>query len=175
MATEERGGESTVDGRALLADLFETHHDRVHRFVLARSGSVAMAEDVTGDTFADAARLCAAGRGTEVTEAWLITVARRRLADRWRSRFRQRRREHRLAALPRRDEPEPATADDDVLEALASLGDRQRAALTLRHLDDRSVAEVADELDLTYQATESLLARARRSFRVAYDARREDV
>ena len=55
-----------------------------------------------------------------------------------------------------------------MLSALERLPDRQRAALVLRYLDEFSVTEVADAMDLTYTAVESLLARGRRSFATAY-------
>ena len=60
-------------------------------------------------------------------------------------------------------------ADLRVLAALECLSERQRAALTMRHLDEKSVSEIADVLGTTYEATESLLARARRAFRTAYE------
>jgi RNA polymerase sigma-70 factor (ECF subfamily) len=60
--------------------------------------------------------------------------------------------------------------DEMVLAALQSLPTRQRAALTLRYLDECSVAEVADTLDVSYRAAESLLSRAKVNFRSAYGA-----
>jgi RNA polymerase sigma-70 factor (ECF subfamily) len=54
-----------------------------------------------------------------------------------------------------------------VLEALAKLPDRQRAALTLCHWDERSNIEAAEILDISVGALESLLVRARRTLRVA--------
>lgn len=159
----------TADGRAILTALFEQHHDRVYRFLLARSGSAQVAEDVASDTFTDVARMCASGRGGEITEAWLMTVARRRLVDSWRGAERHRRRVQRVSQLrPKVGAAADAGHDDLVVAALQSLADRQRLALTLRYLDDLSVAEVAEHLEMTYRAAESLLARARKSFERAY-------
>jgi RNA polymerase sigma-70 factor (ECF subfamily) len=64
---------------------------------------------------------------------------------------------------------------DDHLDAvqarntLASLAPHHRAALTLRYLDDLPVPDVAELLGRTLHATEALLSRARRAFRVAYE------
>ena len=55
-----------------------------------------------------------------------------------------------------------------VLAALESLPPRQRMALTLRYLDECSVSEIADAMDVGYTTAESLLGRARRSFARAY-------
>lgn len=157
--------------RESLRTLFRTEVGNIHGFVLARTGSYAMAEDVTGEVFAEAARRFQQGRGGEVTGAWLTTVARRRLIDGYR-RQRSRRRRWELLTRERPAESEPDLDDSRILVALSSLPDRQRAALTLRYMDEFSVAEVADALELTYSATESLLARARRSFATSYGEER---
>jgi RNA polymerase sigma-70 factor (ECF subfamily) len=52
-----------------------------------------------------------------------------------------------------------------VEEALASLPDRQRTALTLFHYEGLSQVEVGKILDVSAEAVESLLARARRTLR----------
>jgi RNA polymerase sigma-70 factor (ECF subfamily) len=54
-----------------------------------------------------------------------------------------------------------------VLSALATLPERQRAALTLCHWDGRSNLEAAEILEVSVGALESLLVRARRALRVA--------
>lgn len=53
-----------------------------------------------------------------------------------------------------------------VLSALATLPERQRAALTLCHWDGRSNLEAAEILEISVGALESLLVRARRALRV---------
>jgi RNA polymerase sigma-70 factor (ECF subfamily) len=45
----------------------------------------------------------------------------------------------------------------------------QRAALTLRYLDDLPVAEVAGHLGRSLHGTETLLARARNALRRVYE------
>lgn len=54
-----------------------------------------------------------------------------------------------------------------VLAALATLPERQRAALTLCHWDGRSNLEAAEILEISVGALESLLVRARRTLRTA--------
>ncbi len=162
--------------RCDLRALYLTEVGPVYGFLLARCGDRDLAEDLTAETFANAADRFAAGRGTEVTAAWLMTVARRRLVDHWRRAASQRNRWERFGRQTLRLlEVEPSGADshdedERVLAALSALPERQRGALTMRYIDEMSVSEVADSLELTYQAAESLLARARRSFGVAYGA-----
>ncbi len=172
----DRGGEAAIAiGRPVttgltLAAVFEANVDSVFGYVLARCGSRQMAEDVASDTFVEAARAFQSGRGHEVERGWLFHVARLRLIDYWRRDERQRKRIERLTTVGLQDQVLPDGSDGDpyVLAALDSLSSRQRAVLLLRYVDDYSVSEVADAMELSYQATESLLARARRSLLAAY-------
>lgn len=165
--------------RLALAALFEAEFSRIYGFVYARCGSTTLAEDVAAETFVDAARAVNAGQGADVSRSWLFMVARRRLVDRWRSDERHRRRleKMRLLRSPEAEVIELGIGgdgsgkqidDERVLEALAALPTRQRAALTLRYLDEFSVPEIADALDVSYRAAESLLSRARAGFAKAY-------
>lgn len=152
-----------------LTALFRAEAASIFGYLLLRCGSRAVAEDLAGETFLAASRLFAAGRGNEVTPAWLQTVAHRRLVDHWRSSSARRRRTTRLLAERRPEEVPPGDPDNRVDRALTSLPERQRAVLVLRYLDEYSVSEVAAALSLSYKATESLLSRARASFTTAYE------
>lgn len=150
-----------------LTELFASEGSAIFGFLLVRCGVRATAQDLVAETFMQASERFRAGRGDEVSPAWLRTVARRRLIDHWRREERSRRRFERLRS-ERQEPAPPPDMDDSVDRALASLSGRQRAVLTLRYLDDYSIAEVADALEITYKAAESLLARAKRSFAEAY-------
>lgn len=172
----------TLRARRALQSLYRSEVGAVYGYLLARCGSRPVAEDLTAETFLNAADRFAHGHGDEVSGAWLMTVAKRRLIDHWRRAESQRERIERfgreLGLVPgRRGEPtdvtEASEAADDmrrrVLAALESLPERHRAALTLRYLDEHTVSEVADVLGIGYQAAESVLARARRGFVVAFE------
>ncbi|MFN8526367.1 MAG: sigma-70 family RNA polymerase sigma factor [Chloroflexota bacterium] len=60
-------------------------------------------------------------------------------------------------------------ARGDVLRALLSLPGAQRAALTLREYQGLSYQEIAESMETTASAVETLLVRARRGFRAAYE------
>lgn len=170
-APDALGGQSVFPRR--LEVLFDEWFVRIYQFCAARTGSVSRAEDAASETFADAARLFADGRGDEVSEAWLFTVARRRVIDQWRSAERHRQRLERVVVttpLTPAGPDDPAGLDDDerVRDALGALPERQRAAIVLRYVEEFSVAEVADALEVGYEAAESLLARGRRGFVEAY-------
>ena len=156
--------------------LFDAEFDAVFRFVLARCGDRAIADDVASDTFLAAANALVAGADQQIGRSWLLVVARRRLIDHWRKDEQERNRLKRLLELDpvRRetghsDEHPSDGSGDAVIAALESLPERQRAAITLRHLDEYSVAEIAEAMEIDYRAAESLLARGRRSFTKAWD------
>ena len=142
---------------------------RVYGYLLPRCGSVALAEDLTGETFMAAVAARQQGGPAELTVAWLIGVARHKLVDHWRREAREARQ---LRALPEEsivvDDVEARFVRARAHEVLEELGAHHRAALTLRYLDGLSVPEVAQHLDRTVHATEALLVRARNAFRVAY-------
>lgn len=164
--------------RAKLVALFDAEFDSVFRFVLARSGDRAVAEDVTAETFLAAANGLVSGSEESIGRPWLFVVARRRLIDYWRKAERERNRLARILELDpyrnecgRTDDQHTDTSADEVVTALRSLPERQRAAIALRYLDDYSVTEIADAMQIEYRAAESLLARGRKSFITAWEQR----
>ncbi len=151
-----------------LTEVFETEVEGVFGFLLRRCGNRSTAEDLTAETFADASSRFSSGRCIEVTPGWLRTVAHRRLIDHWRRGETAQRKLRSLTVLSAASSPPPEDSDDCIDRALATLPTNQRAVLTLRYIDDLSVSEVADALQLSYKATESLLSRARQSFAASY-------
>jgi RNA polymerase sigma-70 factor, ECF subfamily len=143
---------------------------QVYGYLLPRCGSVAVAEDLTAETFVAAVAAVRRGDVAEVTIAWLVAVARHKLVDYWRRLGREQRG---LAALGREraatGDPWAEVLDLDAAHAaLGHLPAPQRLALTLRYLDGLSVAEVAEHLGRSVHATETLLVRARAALRRVY-------
>jgi RNA polymerase sigma-70 factor (ECF subfamily) len=165
----ERRSEHAAD---LLA-IYDVAVDQVYRYHRARCGHRQLAEDLTAETFLAAVGQIQRGRVDEVTVAWLIGIARHKLVDHWR----------RLDRQPRRfDAPsgdlDPDVATDEwtpevlerrlVEDVMSQLGSHHREALVLRYFDGLAVPEVARTLGRTVHATETLLVRARRQFRLLY-------
>jgi len=165
-----RPGVRRDPGFALL-ELYDTALPEVYGYLLSRCGQRALAEDLTAETFL--AAVDAGQRSTapdELSIAWLIGVARHKLADHWRRSAREER-GLRVVAGELVELTDPWDEQVNVLAArdvLATLGPHHRAALTLRYLDGLPVAEVAECLDRTVHATEALLTRAKSAFRKSY-------
>ena len=144
---------------------------QVYGYLLPRCGSVALADDLTAETFTAAVAAARRGRVGEVTVAWLVGVARHKLVDHWRRAARERRG---LAAVQgaEADQDDPW---DEVLDlqaahaALQRVSGPQRVAITLRYLDGLPVPEVAEHLGRSVHATETLLVRARAALRRVYE------
>ena len=142
----------------------------VYAFILRRCGDRALAEDLTSDVILRAVKETQRVRSV-VTPAWLITVARNRLVDHWRSNARERRRLALAWSNPDADEwtDDGLPLEPEVInQAMRRLPPDHQAVLSLRYLDDLTVPEVAAALGRSVHATESLLARARRAFRTSY-------
>jgi Sigma-70, region 4 len=71
--------------------------------------------------------------------------------------------EETVAAMPVAAEEAPKL--EELLEALGRLPFNQRAALVMRELEGRSYAEIAETLELSVAAVETLIFRARRALR----------
>jgi RNA polymerase sigma-70 factor (ECF subfamily) len=143
---------------------------QVYGYLLPRCGSVAVAEDLTAETFMAAVAACRDGSIPEPTVAWLVGVARHKLVDHWRRLAREQRK---LAVVEAPDEKLDDPWDEffdaaAAHAALARLPVPQRVALTLRYLDGLPVAQVAEHLDRSVHATETLLVRAKAALRRVY-------
>ena len=153
-------GENT--GAATIGIVWTRDRQLVSRYLTRRCGDRELAEDIVAETFLHAT--IAVRKGQEVTTPWLLTVAKRRLMDHWRSKHRELRLHERIVH-EERCKPTARTIDvggGELEQALDRLSEKQRSALTLRYLRDYSVDQVAQSLGLTYPAAESLLARSRR-------------
>jgi len=157
-------------GPALLA-LYDANLPHVYGYLLSRCGGhVAVAQDLTTQTFLGAVQALRRDPAARLSGAWLTTVARNKLVDHWRRQAREER-GLRTVAAQQHSFHDPWDAELDALRAqgvLARLSAHHRMVLTLRYLDDLPVPEVAVLIDRTLHATEALLVRARSAFRRAY-------
>jgi RNA polymerase sigma factor (sigma-70 family) len=153
--------------------IYRRHVKDVYHYALALLRNPADAEDVTQTTFMNAYR--AYKRGDEILKPqnWLIKIAHNV------ARTRYARASRRVKEVPLEEHMEQlAVPEDDrpdvegVLRALGRLPFNQRAALVMRELEGRSYGEIADTLDVSVPAVETLIFRARRSLRMRASALR---
>jgi len=123
------------------------------------------AEDVTQTTFLNAYRAYGRGERPRNARAWLIAIAH----NVCRQRFRQSAR--RPSEVTFEDDiadtivDEETPTGEDIRRALSHLAFNQRAAIVMRELEGRSYSEIAEILDTSTSAVETLIFRARRALR----------
>lgn len=157
---------------------------RIYGYFYPRvGGDQSLAEDLTQDTMLSAVRSPNTPEHPEEQIRWLYGIARNRLIDHYRKRGRE---QSLLGHSLDNDDPgeQPGLPDldleslpvrEEVIAVLAALNPRHRAVIVLKYLDGLDVASVAAALFLSVSATESLLARARNSFRSSWIARNGDI
>ena len=157
------GGDARTD-RAF-ERLYRRHVREVYRYASAVLGNPADAEDVTQTAFLNAYRAFQSGTRPDEPLNWLIAITH----NVCRQRFREGSRRPREVGLDRELAFEPSAEErfqrEDILRAFSQLGLNQRAALAMRELEGRSYAEIGSVLGMTKAAVETLIFRARRSFR----------
>ena len=146
------------------------HLGRVYGFAARLLGDRAEAEDVAQEAMLRLWRAAATWRSGEAQlSTWLYRVTVNLCTDRQRARNRRR-----AEALDEVAEPADDRADteaalmarqrvDALQAALATLPDRQRQAVVLRHIDGLSNPEIAAILEVGVEAVESLTARGKRA------------
>ncbi len=150
--------------RALTARLVPGIHALAWRML----NDHAEAEDVTQEAMLRLWRIAPnwSDRGAQVS-TWLYRVATNLCIDRLRKRGRNVATEE-VPELPDGVPEVVAKMEADeraraLKDALTDLPERQRTAIILRHFEDRTNPEIAEILDASVEAVESLLSRARRT------------
>ena len=146
---------AAVDARAGFERLYREEGDRLWSAVLAYAGDRDVASDAVAEAFAQAIR-----RGDAIRQpiAWI-----------WRAAFRiaagelKRRRDH-SSRVPERSY-EMDDVGGSILQAVATLSERQRAAVALHYYADRSLKDTARIMGTSAAAVGVHLHRARRRLR----------
>lgn len=178
---DQRAGDDALMARVALRDrdafrrLIEAHAAVPHRVAWRMIGDAAEAEDIAQEALLRlwdrAARWRAGGTGVA---AWLTRVAVNQCLDRLR-----RRRFSSDEAVP--DRADDAPGADELLDiermraaakaCVGALPDQQRAAIVLTYYEDMPNMMAAETLEMNIKAFESLLFRARKALRAAFEAR----
>jgi RNA polymerase sigma-70 factor (ECF subfamily) len=161
--------EAAQRDRSRFGELYERNFARVYAYVSRRLADRSDVEDVTAEVFRQA--LVNLGqfewRGVPFV-AWLLRIAANAVTDHWR-------RVSREQPMPDLDGPEPAPADPADIEAVErrallfrlvrTLPVDQRRVIEMRFAEERSVREIAQELNRTESAVKQLQFRAIQNLR----------
>ena len=147
--------------------LYEQYGRQIYAFCFSRLRSREEAEDAVQSTFLNAFRALQRDVAPTHEAAWLYKIAENVCLTRARSSVRRRRVET-PGDLEAISEVVPAHEPDteelvNLPQALESMPEQQRRALLLREWQGLSYREIAEEMELSQSAVETLLFRARRT------------
>jgi len=143
---------------ARFADLYEQNFYRVYAYVARRVGNRHQAEDVTAEVFREALAGIAKfeWRGVPFI-AWLLRIASRAIADHWQ-------RSGRESGNPAQDTARPGPEEIERSAMLFQLVDRlpeaQFRVIHMRFVEQKSIREIATEMNRSEGAVKQLQLRA---------------
>jgi RNA polymerase sigma-70 factor (ECF subfamily) len=160
------------------ADLYRRYRRDIYSYLLVRTRSVPLAEDLTSETFLRALRKIGSVRQqTDDVRSWIITIARNLTLDHHKS-HRTRREVLFEAPIGRQDVVDSAEQTVlrrqlavDLAAAQAQLSTAQRMCLFLRFYCGFSVARTADAMGSSSGAVRALQYRALRELAAIWSAR----
>lgn len=164
--------------KAAFSTLLSRHYDAAYRVAYRMMGRAADCEDIVQDAFVKLWTNPGQIREGQALRAWLMRVVSNLSIDRLR----------RKPMLNADDVPEPASdragpdlvalrnsVSSEIDKAIAMLPERQRMALIFVYYEGLSNRDAAAALELSVDALESLLARARRSLKKALAGQWQDL
>jgi RNA polymerase sigma-70 factor, ECF subfamily len=157
--------------------LVARYHGLVYRVVWRMMNGQADAEDIAQEAFLKLWDNPGQVRDAAAVKAWLVRVAQNLVLDRARKNVTA------VAEMPDVSDDRPDAEQQlgrewvatKVDKAVAQLPERQKLAITLVHFEHFAQAEAAHAMDLTLNAFESLLARARRTLKEQLTGDKQDM
>ncbi|MBN1537500.1 MAG: RNA polymerase sigma factor [Anaerolineales bacterium] len=159
---------AVIDSSAF-AELYHRHFDRVYRYHIAHTGNVNDAQDLTAQTFIAALEGIANFRGDGSFCAWLLGIARNKMA----LHFRSRRSEISLANAENIPDKSPSPEENSyqkyqltlISRALRQIKSERAEALELCIFGDLTAAEAGLILGKSEAATKMLVCRGLKDLR----------
>lgn len=169
------------ESNSTFQDYFYTHKDRVFNTALSLLQNWEEAEELTQDVFVAAYEAIGSFRGQSSMYTWLYRITVNKALDRIKARNTQKRSgftrslwrqtEHEEKPLDVPDFVHPGVLLEQqessiaLFKAIAQLPKNQQSVFVLAKIEQLSYAEIAQVLELSIPAVESLLVRARQKLR----------
>jgi RNA polymerase sigma-70 factor (ECF subfamily) len=160
-----------------VTEFYKDYSPRIFNYLVKRLPREEDAQEVLNDVFLDAIDSISLLKKSENLQAWVFRIAHHKTVDYYRKR--------KIKALLLSQVPyleivasemhqpefqfEKNKIRDKIESAFLSLPDLYRKVLQLHYEDRIPIKQIALMLKLSFKATESLLFRARQSFKLAYE------
>lgn len=160
-----------------VVEFYKLYSPRILHYLLKRLPKEEDAQEILNDVFLDAIDSISMLKKHENLKAWLYQIAHHKTVNYYRKR---KIKSILLSQIPYLEivdsevhQPEFILEKDKVRDkiesAFKSLPELYRKVLKLHYEDKIPVKEIAQILEMSFKATESLLFRARQSFKLAYE------
>ena len=172
-ATERRLVEAAQQDRARFADVYEEYFELVYAYVARRVGNRSASEDVTSEVFKKSLASLPRfkWRGAPFG-AWLLRIASNVIADRAKRAAREQQPDPSLTVerLPHTAQAQEADLEHaerraHVFRMISELPDDQQRVVAMRFAEEKSIREIASELNRSEGAVKQLQFRALENLR----------
>lgn len=165
--------------------LYHAFADEIYRYIFLRTGlNAALAEDVTQEIFLDVFKGLNEFKGLCSDRTWIFKIAKNKLFDFYRKQYS---RKIKLVDIdnpltvclsdPEQDTEklmESALESEIIYSCLNRIPSHYRITLMLKYVDGKSVKQIAELVDKSPKAVESLLQRSKNAFIKEYRLSREE-
>jgi RNA polymerase sigma-70 factor (ECF subfamily) len=165
MTVAPAASQARIESADAANGLFERYHDRIYAFCMSRTRNPTDAEDATQTAFMHALNGLQRGVVPQFELTWLLRIAENVCHSMHRRAYRRYERDELPADVVGDNDDSSAGRDRfaQLCTALESLPERQRRAVLLREWRGLSYDDIAEDLEVSHAAVETLLFRARRS------------
>lgn len=157
--------------------LVDDHEGLVYNTALGIVQNEDDADDITQEVFIQAYQSVSSFKGDSKLSTWLYRITVNKSLDHERKKLRRKRlgflgllnskQENEMKSIPEFTHPgvllEKKESAAELFRALKKLPDNQRVAFTLHKLEGQAYKDIAEIMNISLQAVESLMARARRN------------
>jgi RNA polymerase sigma-70 factor, ECF subfamily len=170
-ADERRLVEAAQKDPGRFGELYENNFERVYAYIARRVGNREEAQDLTAEVFHQALANLARfeWRGLPFA-AWLLRIASNAIADGWKSKAREQGNPSSDELLSHDIDMEDVEQRAKLFRLVTTLPDDQRRVIEMRFAQEKSIREIAKELDRTGGAVKQLQFRGLESLRAQLSA-----